>query len=82
LQAGDTVVLITDGITEAHNPDGKLYGKDRAMAYFSGLPNNGHGTSNPEQVCSGLYEDVKKFTQGADAFDDITIMAVRFDGTI
>jgi adenylate cyclase len=80
LQAGDMVVLITDGITEAHNPDSDLYGKDRAMAYLTGMHAGGEGDLSPEQVCQGLYEDVKIFAHGADAFDDITIMAVRFDG--
>ena len=80
LQAGDMIVLITDGVTEAHNPDSELYGKGRAMAYLAELHDGGKENLSPEQLCLGLYENVKKFAKGADAFDDITIMAVRFDG--
>ena len=82
LQAGDVIVLITDGVTEAHNPEGELYGKGRAMAYFAGLQESEKETPGAETVCKGLYDDVKEFTRDADAFDDITIMAVRFDGVV
>ena len=77
LQSGDLLLMMTDGITEAQDTAQRLYGLERVMAYCSTLQDE------PEQrgvlaVCQGLYDDVKRFVRGAEPFDDITIMAIRF----
>jgi len=77
LQDGDLLIIITDGVTEAHDPDQKLYGLERLLAYCAAF----HETPEPVSVatlCQGLYADVQHFIQGAEPSDDITIMAVRF----
>ena len=79
LQSGDILVLISDGITEAQNPEKELYGSMRILNYLNSLDRE-----NPyaETVCRGLYEDVKQFTREASQSDDITIMALRFDAPL
>jgi serine phosphatase RsbU (regulator of sigma subunit) len=80
LEPGDLIVLITDGVTEAHNQGGEVYGNERVLKYLSGLAwQDGKGPS-AESVCLGLFEDVKGFCPGSTPFDDIAIMAVRFKG--
>ncbi len=80
LVPGDLIVLITDGVTEAHNQGGGVYGNERVLRYLSGLGwQDGKGPS-AESVCQGLFEDVKEFCQANTPFDDIAIMAVRFRG--
>jgi len=77
LQSGDVLIMMTDGVTEAHDPEQRLYGGNRVLAYCSAIQESNEQCS-VISVCQGLYEDVKRFAQGADPFDDITIMALRF----
>jgi len=77
LQSGDLLLMLTDGVTEAQDVAQTLYGLERVMAYCRTIQDE------PEQrgvlaVCQGLYDDVKRFGRGAEPFDDITIMAIRF----
>jgi serine phosphatase RsbU (regulator of sigma subunit) len=71
----DLLVLISDGVTEAQDPDDNFYGKERILNYIKGL--KPFERNNAKSVCMGLYEDVMQFTKGAGQFDDITIMVIR-----
>jgi serine phosphatase RsbU (regulator of sigma subunit)/CHASE2 domain-containing sensor protein len=75
LQSGDLLLLITDGVTEAQDPTGHLYGRPRALTYLATLaPEHASAAA----VCQGLRVDVQCFTTGAPPADDITILALRF----
>jgi len=76
LQSKDTLVLISDGITEAQDPRQNLYGRERIVNYLSTLKEE---ERHAESICRGLYQDVKKFAGGASQFDDMTILVVRYD---
>ena len=78
LQAQDTLVMITDGVTEAHDPEQQLYGQARALAYFTAGQQQGDGYQSAESICRGLYHDVTAFINDAQLHDDITIVAIRF----
>jgi phosphoserine phosphatase RsbU/P len=73
LKAGDTLVLFTDGVTDAANPGTDTFGDDRVAEYLHHTP----GGSARETV-EGLLNAVREFSTGAPQFDDITIMAVRY----
>jgi len=75
LLPGDALVLISDGITEAQNLDEALYGRDRILDY---LQKRNPAQSTAEELCRGLYAEVKQFSGTAIQSDDITIMAIRF----
>ena len=75
LQSDDMLVLITDGVTEAQNPEQHFYSLARALAY---LTTAHQGQYTPASACQGLYDDVKRFANGAPPSDDITIVAIRF----
>lgn len=75
LWPGDLLLLISDGITEAQNPDEALYGRDRILDY---LQNCDLDQITAEALCRDLYAQVKQFSGKAVQSDDITIMAVRF----
>lgn len=77
LQADDLLLMMTDGITEAQDPEQRLYGLAQVMAYCSAIQDE-HGKHSVVSVCQGLYDDVKHFVHGAEPSDDITIMALRF----
>ena len=75
LQSGDMLVMITDGVTEAQNATENFYGLPRVWSYLRSVDT---ARSIPATVCEELYEDVKRFVDGAAPSDDITIMAIRF----
>jgi serine phosphatase RsbU (regulator of sigma subunit) len=75
LQPDDMLLLITDGITEAQDPEQQLYTLPRALAYLTSIH---HEQLTAARACQGLYDDVKRFTSGAPPSDDITVMAIRF----
>jgi serine phosphatase RsbU (regulator of sigma subunit)/anti-sigma regulatory factor (Ser/Thr protein kinase) len=71
LSDGDLMVLTSDGITEAHNPDGEMYGFSRLMGRVAAKPKN-------DDMVTSLVADLERWT-GSDAEqeDDITLVVVR-----
>jgi adenylate cyclase len=74
LQPGDTLVVVTDGITEAHNQAGELFGRERLVASLTGLAHE-----VPASMVEGLVSQVDQFAGAAEQFDDLTVFAVKFD---
>ncbi|RPI24083.1 MAG: GAF domain-containing protein [Actinobacteria bacterium] len=71
LAVGEVMVLTSDGITEAHNPEGEMYGFGRLMARVA-------ASSMPGKTVSGLISDLEAFTgASAEQEDDITLVVVR-----
>jgi adenylate cyclase len=75
LQPGDMLIMITDGVTEAQDSSENFYGLPRVLNHLASVDLR---QGSAATVCEGLYEDVKRFTDGAAVSDDITIMAIRF----
>lgn len=73
LQKGDTVFLYTDGVTEAENAANELYGEDRLLACFEQMKN-----SAPEEVIETIKQSVEVFVNGADQFDDMTMLCFKW----
>jgi sigma-B regulation protein RsbU (phosphoserine phosphatase) len=74
LKPGDRLFLYTDGLTEAADKDGTLFGRERAEKVFSSeiaLP--------PRQFCARIKERVDQFAVGSaeDTHDDFTILQVK-----
>ena len=67
---------MTDGVTEAMNPADELMGLERVTQALSPLK----GEVAPQQTIEMLKDAVEKFADGADPSDDITIVAVRWNG--
>jgi sigma-B regulation protein RsbU (phosphoserine phosphatase) len=67
---------MTDGVTEAMNPEDELMGLDRVAQSLALLK----GEVSPQQTVDLLKAAVARFAAGADASDDITIVAVRWNG--
>jgi phosphoserine phosphatase RsbU/P len=72
LGTGESLVLFTDGVTEAADPASVLFGDDRLRACLAG----GAGQTAAETV-GRLLQSVRAFAGGAPQSDDITIVAVR-----
>ena len=67
LARGDSLVIYTDGVTDALNPQGEEYGTTRLA---EALLNVAH--SNAERLLDHLTNDLTAFTQDVPPFDDIT----------
>jgi serine phosphatase RsbU (regulator of sigma subunit) len=76
LAPGEALLLYTDGVAEAVDPDGALYGLARLEARLAGLT----PTASAREMATLVFEDVKAFARGADPSDDITILALRWHG--
>ena len=68
----DTLVLSTDGVSEAADPGGALFGEEGLHACFA----KGAGASAADSV-ERLLASVRAFAAGAPQSDDITILALR-----
>jgi serine phosphatase RsbU (regulator of sigma subunit) len=68
LEPGTTALLDTDGVSEAMNPDGELFGFDRLRDAFKGAP------SDPTQAGEAVIREVRSFAAGRHQSDDITLI--------
>lgn len=73
IKPGDTVVIVTDGVDEAMNPNGDLYGKDRVVKFVS------EGSPDARELGEALLADVRLHADGRPQNDDITIMTFGRD---
>ena len=76
LRPGETLLLYTDGVTEAMNLSRTLYSDER-LEQFLGT-NRG---SAPRQIIDDLISDVRHFAGEAPQSDDITVLALHYFGT-
>ena len=71
-QPGDAIVFVSDGILDAENAQNEMYGPERLSAV---LCSNREQSAN--QVADAIMDDVTRFQDGKDRFDDETIIALR-----
>lgn len=76
LAANDVIYLYTDGVTEATNINDELYGENRLLSLL-----NAHKDATMEELCKLVKDDVFAFTGEAPQFDDITMVALKYNGT-
>lgn len=75
LEPGDTLVLFSDGITEAMDPEEKQFGVARLKEVLAA-----HTRAPVEELQSAVLEAVQEFTRGAPQADDLTLLIVRYHG--
>ena len=75
LGPGEWFCVITDGITEAMDERGKLYGGARVLETLATLQ-----LASPDTVIAALNDDVRRFAGRAEQSDDITLLCVRWNG--
>ncbi len=75
LQKGDTIVLYTDGVTVAVNPNMDVYPENN----FTNLIKA--STNNPlTEFIDNVRNDIEVFAEGANQYDDITLLCLRWNG--
>jgi len=73
LAVGDRVVFYTDGISEAANASGEMFGEERLYATIERMPRE----FTSRQVADGILESVRAFLDGTEAGDDMTLLVMR-----
>jgi len=72
LQAGDIVVIGTDGIWEAHNTSGQMYGKQRLIDLISVKKGK-----SAREIASSVVESVLEFCLDTAPADDVTLLVIK-----
>ncbi len=73
IKPGDTLLAYTDGVTEAHNKQDAMYSEDRLRQFMVDHPLN-----SSSSFLTDLHKDVTLFEDGAEPFDDVTMLCLRF----
>ena len=71
LPPGSRIVLYTDGATDAVNPEGKRFGRDRLCEAM-----RRHLQSPAQVFCEAMFETITEFQDTADQADDMAIVAI------
>lgn len=74
LGPGDDLVLYTDGITEATNPNGEMFGEERLEDLLVE-----HRGDSARDIEENVYSSLRDFTAGASQTDDLTMMVVKVE---
>ncbi len=72
LEAGDVIVIGTDGIWEAQNERGDMFGKERLCNI---IKENSDKSAN--EICSHIIDDVTNFISSTPQLDDITLIVIK-----
>ena len=75
MNPGDSFFVYTDGVPEATNGQKELYGSERMLAAL-----NRQRDAQPEQILANVTADINSFVDGAEQFDDITMLCFRYIG--
>ena len=75
MDPGSSLFVYTDGLTEAVDPDQKMFGTDRIVEELNRDPDR-----SPEEVLRGMKEAVDEFVKGQESFDDLTMVGFAYHG--
>ncbi|MBE5898829.1 MAG: serine/threonine-protein phosphatase [Lachnospiraceae bacterium] len=73
LNKGDAIFVYTDGIPEAVNSSGEMYGMERLESRINDIEDQ-----SPEGILRGIREDVDEFSKDTTQFDDLTMLCVEY----
>ncbi|MBR3004793.1 MAG: SpoIIE family protein phosphatase, partial [Lachnospiraceae bacterium] len=75
LDEGSKLFVYTDGVKEAANPKNQMFGTDRMLNTL-----NNNKSSSPKELLNCMRIDVDKFSDGAEQFDDLTMLCIEYYG--
>ncbi|MBQ9550431.1 MAG: serine/threonine-protein phosphatase, partial [Lachnospiraceae bacterium] len=76
LEEGDCLFEYSDGVTEASDRDGVLYGAERLLYAL-----NAHKDEEMEKLLPSVRQDIEDFVSGAAKYDDITMIGFKYFGS-
>ena len=75
LNPGDKLFVYTDGVPEATDGSGEMFGTDRMITALRSCADN-----TPEEILQGVKSAVDSFVGDAEQFDDLTMMCLEYKG--
>jgi len=75
LKPNDVLFLYTDGVTEAMNPESQLFSEERLKQTLGSLK-----AKDITDILPGIRAEIDTFAQGTLQSDDITMLALKFNG--
>lgn len=72
LNQGDILVVYSDGLTEAQNPEGEMFGEEKLLEIIAI-----EGPGGSKALEKGVLDEMKRFTRGRSQVDDITFLLVE-----
>ncbi|HXJ40370.1 MAG TPA: SpoIIE family protein phosphatase [Bryobacteraceae bacterium] len=75
LEPGDALVLYTDGVTEAFNAEGRMFGSGQLDEAI-----HARREARASEIVQHVFREVKEFAGSAQQSDDITVLALRYSG--
>ena len=75
LQPGDLLLSYTDGVTEAKSPTGNFFGKEKLLKAL------GSSFNSVDQLMLNIKDSLEEHMGEAQQFDDITLLAIKFQTT-
>jgi sigma-B regulation protein RsbU (phosphoserine phosphatase) len=75
LTPGSTLVLYTDGVTDARNFAGVQFGADRLLQALTGC-----ASLDPDAIVTAVTRAIEGFESGAPPEDDVTLLVLQFRG--
>lgn len=76
LEPGETLLLFTDGVTEANDHTGTEFGTERLRSSI-----NGSSFGHPTDILQTCVDSIAAFRNGAARNDDLTMLALKYTGT-
>lgn len=72
LEAGDALILYTDGVTEAINTANEEFGEERLRKTLASVPG-----ADSQEIIESILEDLNEFVGEAEQADDITMLTLK-----
>ncbi len=79
LRPGDTVLMVTDGVTEALDQEGRLFGTPRVTALVAEAARE-PAQSEPARLVADLVTALRTYREPVEPADDVTLLAVQWLG--
>ena len=76
LNPGDTIFVYTDGVAEATDASYELFGTERMLESLNSKPD-----ATVYEILNNMTKSINDFVKEAPQFDDITMIAFRYNGT-
>jgi sigma-B regulation protein RsbU (phosphoserine phosphatase) len=75
LEPGDKIFLYTDGLPEATDPAGAMFGKEKILEAL-----NEAADASPRDTLNHVTDAVNEFVRDAEQFDDLTMLCLEYRG--
>ena len=72
MTAGQILVMATDGLWEARNADGEMFGKDRLHQVI-----RKNASAAADEIQAAVFESVRQFRNNTPLEDDMTLVIVK-----